>query len=53
MAVKKENLSKGSGFFRQQHDQNEEGMKVKRKKATKERNKTLRRKKNVSQQSKD
>ena len=35
MAVKKENLSKGSGFFRQQHDQNEEGMKVKRKKANK------------------
>jgi hypothetical protein len=52
MAIKKENLKKGSGFFKQQHEGNVEEMKKKRKKARVERNKTLRRKKDVTQQSK-
>ena len=47
MAVKKENLRKGPGFFQQQQDDNVDGMKKKREKARIERNKTLRRKKNV------
>jgi hypothetical protein len=40
MAVKKENLKKGSGFFKQQHEQNVDGMKKKRKKAVKKRKET-------------
>ena len=47
MAVKKDKLKKGPGFFQQQKEQNVEGMKKKREKARIERNKTLRRKKNV------
>lgn len=35
MGVKKENMQKGSGFFKQQHEKNAEEMKKKRKKATK------------------
>ena len=35
MAVKKENLKKGSGFFKQQHEKNAEEMKKKRRNATK------------------
>ena len=41
MAVKKENMRKGSGFFRQQHDQNKEDMKKKNTIAHKTRNKTI------------
>lgn len=35
MTVKKENMKKGSGFFKQQHEKNAEEMKKKRTKATK------------------
>jgi hypothetical protein len=35
MPVKKENMKKGSGFFKQQHEKNAEEMKKKRTKATK------------------
>tara|TARA_Y100001938_G_scaffold148578_1_gene232682 strand:+ start:1565 stop:1714 length:150 start_codon:yes stop_codon:yes gene_type:complete len=47
VAVKKEKLKRGPGFFKQQHEENAEGMKKKKRKAGIERNKTLRRKKNV------
>ena len=48
MAVKKDKLKKGPGFFQQQQEQNVEGIKKKRERARVERKKTMRRKKNVS-----
>ena len=50
MTINKKRLRKGSGFFKQQQEENVEEMKKKRAKARVERNKTLRRKKNVSTQ---
>ena len=47
MTIKKDNLKRGSGFFKQQHEQNKEVMKKKRKKAKKT-TKAFRSKKNVS-----
>jgi len=43
--VNKDNMRKGSGFFRQQHDINADDMKSKNKKAHKTRNKTLKKRK--------
>ena len=48
MAVKKDKLKKGPGFFQQQQEQNVEGMKKKREIARVERKKTMRRKKNAT-----